>query len=117
MAEASSQPPQDPGDKRPGAYRAFVERFPELGEAHERISEHVAASGPLDAKSQALVKLGMAIGAGQESTVRAHTRRAMQAGASEAELEQAAALAMTTLGFPRTVAAWQWIRQQIDRGA
>ena len=46
----------------------------------------------------------------------AFLRQAMQAGATEAEVEQVALLAMNTLGFPRTVAAWSWVRQQIERG-
>jgi 4-carboxymuconolactone decarboxylase len=100
----------------PGAYRAFVERFPQLGEAHEAVAEAVAQAGPLDAKTRSLIKIGLAVGAGLESAVRSHVRQALQAGASAAEVEQAALLAMNTLGFPRTVAAWSWVRQQIERG-
>ena len=39
----------------------------------------------------------------------------MQHGASEAEVEQTILLAMNTCGLPRTVAAWQWARQQMER--
>jgi hypothetical protein len=40
----------------------------------------------------------------------------MHAGATEVEIEQAVLLAYNTLGWPRTVAAWTWARQQIERG-
>lgn len=100
----------------PGTYRTFVQRFPALGAAHEQVAAAVADAGPLDAKTRSLVKIGLAIGAGLESAVRSHVRQALQAGASEAEVEQAALLAMNTLGFPRTVAAWSWVRQQLERG-
>jgi alkylhydroperoxidase/carboxymuconolactone decarboxylase family protein YurZ len=42
-------------------------------------------------------------------------RRATEAGASEAEIEQAIVLAMNTVGFPRTVAAWSWAHEQFER--
>ena len=102
--------------KLPGTYLRFIEKFPALGAAHEQVARAVDATGPLDAKTCELVKIGLAVGAGLESAVRSHVRRALQHGATEAEIEQAILLAMNTLGFPRTVAAWSWARQQIERG-
>jgi alkylhydroperoxidase/carboxymuconolactone decarboxylase family protein YurZ len=66
--------------------------------------------GPLDAKSRELIKMGIAIGAGLVTATQSHARRASEAGASEEEVDQAILLAMNTCGFPRTVAAWQWVR-------
>jgi len=37
----------------------------------------------------------------------------MEHGATIGEVEQAVVLAMTTVGFPRTAAAWQWAHKQI----
>lgn len=110
-----------PGEKRagppaPGTYKAFIEKFPALGKAHEDVAEAVAQAGPLDAKTCELIKIGLSVGAGLESAVRSHVRKAMHAGATPQEIEQAVLLAMNTLGFPRTVAAWQWAQQQIERG-
>lgn len=102
--------------KLPGTYLKFIEKFPEIGEAHEQIAQSVDRSGPLDRKTCELIKIGLSVGAGLESAVRSHVRRAMQHGATEQEIEQAVLLAMNTLGFPRTVAAWSWARVQIDRG-
>lgn len=111
----TSQPP-DP-QKLPGAFKAFVTKFPELAAAHEAVADAVAKAGPLDEKQCELIKIGLSVGAGLESAVRAHVRKAMKAGATEAEIEQAILLAYNTLGWPRTVAAWTWARMQIDRGA
>ena len=108
-------PHDEPPQKLPGTYKAFITKFPALGEAHEAVAEAVAKAGPLDAKTCELIKIGLSIGAGLESAVRSHVRKAMQAGASEAEIEQAVLLAMNTLGVPRTVAAWSWARMQIER--
>jgi 4-carboxymuconolactone decarboxylase len=107
---------QDPSQPRlPQTFKAFVQKFPELGDAHERVARAVDASGPLDRKTCELVKIGLSVGAGLESATRSHVRRAMEHGATVAEVEQAILLAMNTLGFPRTVAAWQWAWQQIER--
>jgi hypothetical protein len=39
----------------------------------------------------------------------------MSHGASEAEVEHAIVLGMTTCGFPATARAWSWARVQFDR--
>lgn len=100
----------------PQTFRDFITKYPALGEAHERIARAVEKVGPLDEKTCALVKIGICIGAGLDSALRSHVRRAMQAGATEVEIEQAILLAMNTCGLPRTVAAWSWAHEQFARG-
>jgi len=101
--------------KLPGTFKAFVEKFPALGEAHELVARAVDTAGPLDRKTCELIKIGISIGAGLESAVRSHVRKATSAGATVPDIEQAVLLAMNTCGLPRTVAAWQWAWQQIER--
>ncbi len=101
----------------PGTFKAFVTKYPALGRAHESVAKAVDEAGPLDAKTLALVKIGICIGAGLESALRSHVRRAMHHGATSAEIEQAILLAMNTVGFPRTVAAWSWAQEQFKRDA
>ncbi|WP_432799527.1 carboxymuconolactone decarboxylase family protein [Poriferisphaera sp. WC338] len=101
--------------KLPATFKAFIEKFPALGEAHERVAVAVDKQGPLDAKTLALVKMGICMGANLESAFRSHVRRAMKHGATVEEIEQTILLAMNTVGFPRTVAAWQWAWKQIER--
>ncbi len=115
MAERSDTDNPAPS-KIPGTYKEFVRRFPSLGRAHEDIAKAVEEAGPLDAKTLALVKIGICVGAGLESALRSHVRRAMQHGATPAEVEQAILLGMNTVGFPRTVAAWSWAQEQFKRG-
>ena len=100
----------------PGTYREFVTKYPALGRTHESIAKAVESAGPLDAKTLALIKIGICIGAGLESALRSHVRRAIQHGADPAEVEQAILLGMNTVGFPRTVAAWSWAQEQFARG-
>jgi alkylhydroperoxidase/carboxymuconolactone decarboxylase family protein YurZ len=106
---SASQPPL------PATYKAFIQKFSVLGEAHEQVAKAVDAAGPLDRKTCELIKVGICTGGGLESALRSHVRRAMQHGATETEIEQTVLLAMNTCGFPRTVAAWQWAWQQIER--
>lgn len=105
-----------PQPKLPGTYKEFVQRFPALGRAHESIARAAEEAGPLDAKTLALIKIGICIGAGLESALRSHVRRAVQHGATAAEVEQTILLGMNTVGFPRTVAAWSWAAEQLKRG-
>lgn len=99
----------------PGTYKRFATRFPELVAAHEQIAKAVDAQGELDELTSALVKIGICLGAGLESALRAHVRRAMQAGATIEQIEHTLMLGMNTCGFPRTVAAWSWAHEQFDR--
>ena len=67
--------------------------------------------GPLDERTRQLVKVGIAIGAVSEGAVRSAARKALEAGASEAELEQVALMAISTRGFPAAIAALGWLRE------
>lgn len=112
-AQTKHTSPQD--EKLPGTFKAFIERFPALGAAHEQVARTIDELGPLDRRMCQLIKIGIAMGAGLESATRSHVRRAVEAGASEREIEQAILLGMNTVGFPRTVAAWSWAQMQFER--
>lgn len=113
----STAPRKSEPSKVPGTYIQFISRYPALGKAHEQIAKAVDAAGPLDAKTLALIKIGICVGAGLESALRSHVRRALQNGATHAQVEQAILLGMNTVGFPRTVAAWSWAQEQFKRAA
>jgi 4-carboxymuconolactone decarboxylase len=95
----------------PAVHRQFVSRFPRLGKAWDLVNEEGGA-GPLDEKTQRLVKLAVAVGAMREGAVHAGVRKARDAGASLAEIEQVIAVAASTIGLPAAVAVWTWVRDQ-----
>lgn len=101
--------------KLPNTFKKFSARFPGLASAHEKMGQAISAAGPLSDREQALVKIGLCVGAGMESALRSHIRRAMEAGVTAGEIEHAIAQAMTTLGFPATVQAWSWAQIQFER--
>jgi AhpD family alkylhydroperoxidase len=68
----------------------------------------------LPPKTRELIKLGMAAAAKSESAVQSHTHRALEAGATPAEIEHAVVLGVTTLGFPAMMAALAWAQSAIE---
>lgn len=99
----------------PGTFKEFITRFPALGDAHETVAKAVDGYGPLDRKTCELIKIGISLGAGLESATKSHVRRALEAGATEKEIEQSIILVMNTCGFPRTVMGWKWAQEQFER--
>jgi alkylhydroperoxidase/carboxymuconolactone decarboxylase family protein YurZ len=95
----------------PDVYVRLRERFPQVAETVDALGHATAAAGPLDERTQRLVKLGIAIGALAEGAVRSNARRALEAGASKEEILHVAALAISTRGFPAAVAAFSWIEE------
>ncbi len=95
----------------PEIYESFVDDFESVTDAYSRLGEAIHAAGPLDERSRCLVKLGIAVGAESEGGVRSHVRKAFDAGLSRQEVEHAILLSLTTIGFPRMIAALQWSRE------
>lgn len=112
---SKDNPPSSRPSQLPGVFKRFSARFPELVSLHEQTARAVQAQGELDEKTCELIKIGICLGAGLESAMRAHVRKATQVGATVAEIEHALMLGMNTCGFPRTVAAWSWAHEQFDR--
>ena len=101
------------GTDVPRTYERFTGRFPALGEAHAAVGR-AGDDGPFDRKTVELIKLGICVGAGLESASKSHARRAVQHGATRAEVEHAVSLAVNPVGLPRTVMAWQWVTEQLE---
>jgi alkylhydroperoxidase/carboxymuconolactone decarboxylase family protein YurZ len=100
--------------KLPRAYESFKEKYPEIWQAYDRLGTSVHAAGPLGAKERELVKLGIAIGARREGAVHAHTRRALEFGAAPDEIYHVVLLGLTTVGFPATIAAMTWVKDELE---
>jgi AhpD family alkylhydroperoxidase len=97
----------------PQPYRDFGKTYERVWQAYEALGAAAAEAGPLDEKVRELIKLGMAAANGSESAVHSHTHRALEAGASTQEVEQALLLGVTTLGFPAMMAALTWAKSAI----
>ena len=104
-------------DPLPDVVQKFVDEQPDVWDAYNRLGKAVAQAGPLDAKSERLVKLAIAIGGGLEGAVRSHTRRGLAAGLTREEVLHVALLGITTVGWPTAFAARSWIKAEFDKNA
>jgi alkylhydroperoxidase/carboxymuconolactone decarboxylase family protein YurZ len=98
----------------PAVYRRFEDMFSDVHAAHEELARRCYEAGPLDERSRRLAKLGIAIGAQAEGAVRSHARRALAEQLTPEELRHVGVLALTTIGFPHTVAGLGWIEEVIE---
>ncbi len=101
-------------NKLPRPYEWFKENYPEIWQAYDKLAALSHGAGPLGAKERELVKLAMAIGARREGAVHSHTRRALEQGASKEEIFHLVLMGLTTLGFPSTIAALTWVKDELD---
>jgi len=97
----------------PKVYQQFQERFPEVLQSFKQLGMATREAGPLDEKTQDLIKLGIAAGANSRGGVMSNTRKAIAAGATVEEVEHTVLLAMTTTGFPNTIAALSWVQEVV----
>jgi alkylhydroperoxidase/carboxymuconolactone decarboxylase family protein YurZ len=95
-------------------FQQFADAYPAVARAYEALGAATRAAGPLDARSSALVKLALAIGAFRQGAVHSTAGRAKAAGCSAAEIRHVVVLATTLLGFPAMMAAMRWVDEVLD---
>jgi len=93
----------------PKRFLKFRETYPAVAKAYEQLGIAAKAAGPLDPKTRSLIGLAIAIGARHEGAVHSHTRKALEAGCSPAQIRHAVLLSVTTMGFPNMMAALSWV--------
>ncbi len=96
-------------------YNELVERYPEVLEAHQKLGTSIREAGPLDEKTLQLIQLAAAGATQSEGAVHSHTRRAIQAGATEDEIYHTLLVLMSTIGFPKVTAAISWARDILNK--
>lgn len=101
----------------PKVYQNFKGSYPEVFKDYKQLGMSTRDAGPLDEKTQNLIKLGISVGANSRGGIMSSTRKAISAGASPKEIEHAILLAMTTTGFPNMIAALSWAHEVLDETA
>lgn len=102
--------------KLPARYLQFQKDYPVVFQSYDALGTATAEAGPLDPKTRALVKLGIAIGGQMEGAMHSHTRRALEAGCAAAEIRHAVLLGTTTLGFPTMMKCLSWVDDILQAG-
>lgn len=105
--------PENSQSRPPQRFLKFGHDFPEVMAAYEALGSAAHEAGPLDVKSRALVKLGIAAGARLEGAVHSHARRALREGCTPGEIRHAILLTVTTIGFPAMMAAMSWVDDEL----
>jgi len=97
----------------PKHFKKFVEKYPQVWEAHQKLTEACAETGPLDRKTRELIKVAISGAANQETGLERHVVMAKQEGATEDEIYQTILQMVTIVGFPRTSAALKWAERAL----
>ena len=100
----------------PFSYKRFGKEFPEIEKEFDQLAKKCHASGPLDEKVRRLIKLGIAIGSESEGAIKSHTRRALAIGITQEEIRHTILLGLTTIGFPKMIAALNWVHEAFEEG-
>jgi 4-carboxymuconolactone decarboxylase len=95
--------------KIPKRFLKFQKDYPAVAEAYTQLGVAAKQAGPLNGKTRALIGLAIAVGARHEGAVHSHTRKALEAGCTKAEIRHVALLSVTTMGFPNMMAALSWV--------
>jgi len=97
----------------PKHFKKFVDKYPQVWEAHQKMTEACAETGPLDRKTRELIKVAISGASNQETALERHAIMAMQEGAKEEEIYQTILQMITIVGFPRASAALQWAERAL----
>lgn len=99
----------------PKPFKNFKDNFSDVHQQYEQLAKSCRDHGPLDQKSQDLIKLGIAIGQNSKGGVMSQTRKALASGATPDEIHHAVILSLTTVGFPAMIAAMGWADTVLDK--
>lgn len=96
-------------------YQKMSKMFPQVLAAVENLGTTVREAGPLDNKTAELIQLAVAAANQSTGSVHSHTRRAVEAGATEQEIYHSLLLLISTIGFPKVAAALSWVREILEK--
>lgn len=89
---------------------------PESFGALSNLAKVVMKEGALTARTKELMAIALSIAANCEPCVKIHTRRALQLGATAAEISETVAVAVLMLGGPADVWPVKIIEEEIEKG-
>jgi len=99
----------------PDIVQKLADEKADVWAAYNELGKMLGQAGPLDTKTQRLIKLALSIGAGLEGAVRSHTRRGLKDGVTTEQLQHVALLGVTTIGWPRAIAGLSWITTEEEK--
>ncbi len=100
-------------EKKPGHFSSIKKKHVKFINAAERLGKVIKEEGPIDEKTAHLIQLAAAASIRSEGSVHSHVRRAIDAGATNEEIEHALILLTSTIGFPTVAAALSWAKDDM----
>lgn len=100
---------------KPSHFHRIQAEYPQLISALEHLGDAARTAGPLDARTTHLIQLAAAAAIRSEGALHSHVRRAIAAGASEAEIRHAIVSLTSTIGFPTVTAALSWVDDVFEK--
>jgi 4-carboxymuconolactone decarboxylase len=88
--------------------RSFATSYKNVWNAFQELGDQCHSAGSLDDHTRRILKVGIAAAAQSEGAVHSAVRQAKDAGLSADEIRHAIVLTITTVGFPRAMAAMSW---------
>jgi alkylhydroperoxidase/carboxymuconolactone decarboxylase family protein YurZ len=99
----------------PKTVNSFSTSYSNVWQAFQKLGDECHGAGPLDERVRRLVKIGIAAAAQSEGAVHSAVRHAKAAGIPAEEIRQVIVLSITTIGFPRAMAAMSWAEDVLRR--
>jgi alkylhydroperoxidase/carboxymuconolactone decarboxylase family protein YurZ len=99
----------------PQSLKSLGKNFPGVWNSFQKLGEECHRAGPHDERVRRLVKVSIAAAAQSEGAVHSAVRHARAAGVSGEEIRHAMLLTITTIGFPRAMAALSWAEDILRR--
>ena len=103
--------------KLPSSVQNLRKSYPAVWKHFEQLGEACHEAGPLDERTRRIAKVAIAAAAQTEGGVHSAVRNARAAGVSANEVRHAILLTLTTVGFPRAMAALSWAEDVLRRRA
>ena len=94
--------------KLPSSVQNLRKSYPAVWKHFEQLGEACHEAGPLDERTRRIAKVAIAAAAQTEGGVHSAVRNARAAGVSANQVRHAILLTLTTIGFPRAMAALSW---------
>lgn len=95
-------------------YALFVERNPQLAATFREHVLQTLAPGALSTAQKELIAIALLAASGYMNGVESHTRRALEAGATPAELREAVAMLLPFAGAGRFLEAYPLVERILD---
>ena len=99
----------------PSTLQRFIKAYPDVWSAHEKLGIESAKAGPLGEKEIQLIKLAVTGSQMLETAFKTHVQKAVEAGATRAEIEHAIIQVLPLVGMGRTMMAMKWYQETLGK--